>query len=701
MSFMYKNCLMFLGLILLFASMFLYIYDGYSVSVLLLWLFSMVFTGVHFLRFSPRGCGDSCFTHRDFLIAAILALIIGVFYLSVDPAHPMQMIGDEIHITIQSLALSQPDVDMFKPTYYANLPAPFFAFLGYVANLFGPIDVINVRLAHTIFGIILCVIGYFFFQRVFSDQFKAVLSTLLLASSPSLFAISHISTWNNSAIFVYILSVLFLLIGLRKESQFYNFIGGVIAGFGWYVYSPAKSIIFVWIASLAIIALLRHFKLLKIDRFKHGIFAIIVGFSFAICPFIVGALTFSKSEGSNWGYLSQQFMFSHDGRSYNKDSDIWYESVFSNALNSLTVFNNSSYNKDAVYYLNQGKQRFVDPLSGVFLWIGVLFVSLAIFLQRIEFVTHTKDAEKRGLIINHQRIEMVVVLFHFLLLLFAFMFLVNLAPHYARFLIILPFFVPLVIVGSLAISRIIALIVPFCAILRREIAEKIFLGAVCSMIMFLSVGIFADYVRFGVLNKRPITDAIRYIHDRSESQQNQFYFFDHQRQGYYLERWDASNWQQLWINLFVVFNHPPKDLDLQYFFSYGKEWLEGPMFSSHREPIANTVYYIINQISKSPHHFYLIKDYQEEHHPAEFLNVHDWKIWLNLFTVFKQPFDILAPEDFLITSNHKFPTTFFVPDHVWNDVRDRVSAVNRVVDVRYLSSRNNLLIVRVDENLSE
>ena len=660
------------GGVLLLVSMLLYLQYGYHHAITILWLLSLILVGIYFSKKDTSAWRHLFFIRHDFVIVALLTLIIGATYFSVSPMYPAQMVGDEVSITLKSSVLSESEVDLFKPSDYFNLPAPFFTLSGHLARLLGPIDVLHVRLVHTFFTIIVCLVGFFFFRLVF-DRFKAGIATILFAGGHSLFAIGHMAMLTNSAVLVCLISMVSLYIGLWRQSLLWSFIGGASAGIGWFVYSPAKAIIVVWLAALALLVVIFKCKLSEKIALTRIVFATLIGFAMAFTPFILGAIITPQEVDTTWSYFQQQFLFTRIGRQWNNNDSSVFGIVKDNALDALTVFNRPIQDKGYIYNY-YGKHGFVDPMTGMLLWVGVLSVLLTL---------------------RRRDIKTVLVLLHFLLFLGMFMFFVNRSPNYTRFIVMLPFVIPLVVIGSHTLAKRISWpVVRYIKWhrLQKNTLEKILLVVIAVAIIYLNVGIFSDYLRKGENDKLPIEDAIRYLHVQSVNEPEPIYLFNKTTASHNREVWDAHDWQRVWLNLFIVFNGPVKDFTLKEYVSYryGRKMI---LFDSHREPIAHTIYHITTRARSAPHYFYFVSGY-EGNRPEEFKSDYDWEIWLNLFTVFRQSFEILTEEHFL-AGGHSFPATFFITADMWKEIRDQVSADDKTITVNYLSSRKNLLVVEI------
>ena len=206
---------------MLLASILLYLWIGYHIGIVSLWVSSIICIGIFFrTKEIKKKTIAQKFTLQDYITIVLLTIIISTTYLSVNlTSYPLQMVGDEVNTTVKSLVLSQTNVDLFAPSDYYNFPAPLFALTGHIAKLFDITDILGIRLIHTIFTIATCVFGFLFFRRIFSNTFKAALSTALLAGSHSLFVIGNMAMLTNSAVLVCLISLIFLLAGLQKNSK--------------------------------------------------------------------------------------------------------------------------------------------------------------------------------------------------------------------------------------------------------------------------------------------------------------------------------------------------------------------------------------------------------------------------------------------------------------------------------------------------
>ena len=391
----------------------------------------------------------------------------------------------------------------------------------------------------------------------------------------------------------------------------------------------------------------------------------------AVCPFIIGAATTPQEGDTTWYYHQEQILLFPEGRMNQQrvaGTETWQTGMVKNAIDALTAFNRNIQDKGYIYS-HYGQHGFVDPFTGILLWIGVISVLFTI---------------------RRQNIGMLLILILFSFLLGIFMFVVNRSPNYTRFIIMLPLITPLAVIGISKLTEKISPILAPRLKLQKQVIEKTVMVSVVMVIIFLNINIVSDYIDAGKENNEPISNTVRYIHAQAKQKPKYVHLFDKQK--HYKSIWEPKDWQKVWINLFIPFNSVPENLSLKQYttFRHGRKWI---LFGNHRESISNTIYYIDRTISKTPRYFYFIKEKDWLEYPQEFTNTYDWETWINLFTVFKQSFEIISIDHF-ITGHYSMPATFFVTEETWNKIHNQRLTGN-VKKVQYLSSIKNLLIVEI------
>lgn len=691
--FLKNNKLLVSGIAFLLLSVILYLGYGYHHVIAGLWLFSLVLVAVYFFNNDSQRRSRTLFTRQDFVIALLLTGVAAIAYFSVGSDYPKAFLIDEIDTAIQSLLFSRSGFDLFQPSKFFFLPAPVFAAAGYVSELlFGFVDIVSTRLVHTALTVASIFLSYFLFRRVFSEKILAASATVVLAGSHSLFAVGHLNLLTNSAMLVQVAALLFLLIGLRERSLFYTFVGGAIAGLGWVVYSPAKIVILTWLVSLIAIALLQKINFSP----KRIILVTLVGFLMAICPFVVSGLNTPRTGIARPGsYMTRQILFFPGGREVQKEitgSESEWSGIKLNIVNGLTAFNSKGKRFDgspfAVAHWDM-YVKFVDSLTGVLLWVGVFFMFLTL---------------------RRREPEEVVLLLHFLLLFLTFSFFVTGAPNIPRLIITLPFVAFLSVFGVYsAVSGMASRLPKIRKFRYKALMGKLCVGVVVAVILLLNIQIGSGYItKRSHGGEDPMFDATHFIY-RQMRQVPQTLFSTDKKSGPYTASWGADDWQRAWFNLLAISRQPfvMRDMSVAEYLQYRRDRYGGEgtfgfeyqrYAGMQREPVSNTLYHIVAKAHEGPHYFYLVnrRGYHGEH-PREFASVYDWEVWRNLFTIFRQSFEIVTADMLLADDFHRLPATLFITPDDWRYLSDRLSSEYRVVEHRHLSSRRGLLIVVLEK----
>jgi len=241
-------------------------------------------------------------------------------------------------------------------------------------------------------------------------------------------------------------------------------------------------------------------------------------------------------------------------------------------------------------------------------------------------------------------------------------------------LIMLPFVIALAVIGLSAISERITSFLPKFSGLGKQTINRILFGGLGLSIICLNVFILNDYIlNISRRSDEPTGSAIRYIHTQLKEEPLMVYLFDTEKAEHYRATWGTADWQRLWVNLFIISNKPVgKNFDFNDMLRYRvriQNEFGSNYFFNRTYMIEDTVYYVVERIQNSPQNFYLVGNYKPDGiYPHGFKNGHNWEIWLNLFTVFKQPFEIISSEQFL-AGDYVLPATLFIPDQDWGTLQ--------------------------------
>jgi hypothetical protein len=165
---------------------------------------------------------------------------------------------------------------------------------------------------------------------------------------------------------------------------------------------------------------------------------------------------------------------------------------------------------------------FVDPLTGVLLWVGVGVVGVALIRRR---------REDEGALL---------MLGGFLALWLSFAFVVNKAPNYTRLLVILPF-----------VAFLVTEAVRWLADRWRSLprAPAVIVAGFLSVIVVWNLAIAWDYVQDGRRDGDPIGTTGRYVESRQDEPGLIFYMATSTQQPYYV--WGDNNASSMRVRYFL------------------------------------------------------------------------------------------------------------------------------------------------------
>jgi hypothetical protein len=485
------------------ASLLIYGTDGYRTAMLLLWLAGLLALSVFFWslnRVLPR------IAVGDLLAAAGLALVFAPLYVLALYRWPVQVSSDEVTIIDVAKGYSHPhDVDPFGPSYYLSRPTMLFLAWAKLGQLFGGFDLYHMRLLHAVFGLLTIVASYALLRQLLPRGW-AIFAASVFGASHAFFMISRLAMRENTAVLVEVASLALLLWGLRNEHALATFWGGVLAGLGFYVYFPARATIFIWAAFLVVLALRsrRAFPLRKL--LLSGAIAV-AGFTLMAAPIMIAESKIPKTSGPSDAEPQQEtLMIYADAREKQRQ---WVyaatvaEGVKKNIRWGLGAFNNTVIDHGFIY-VNPG-HGFVDPLTGILLWVGVGLVLFRLVRRRAD----------EGVLL---------AVMGFLILWLAFAFVVNKAPNYTRLLITLPF-----------VAYLVAEAVRWVAGRWRSVrgAPAVLVTVAIAALVTWNLAIAWDFVQDGRRSGEVIGSTGRYVSAHRDIPDMKFFIASNPGGGYY------------------------------------------------------------------------------------------------------------------------------------------------------------------------
>jgi hypothetical protein len=479
------------GLVLGAAGLLVYVTQGYSHGMLWLWLAGLALAVVGFAlrsRTLPR------VAWADPLYALGAVALCAPLYLVALYRWPVQVSSDEVAImdTARQYA-TLPNVDPLGVSFYLTRPALLFVGWGKLGNLIGGIDLFHMRLLHALVGLLTVAACYALFRVLQLPRRWAFLAAILVGVNHAMFMISRLAMRENTSVLVLVVALTLLLWGLRESNELATFLGGIVAGLGFYVYYPSRVVFPIWIAFLIAIGLLYKSRFPARRLLTLGAITT-AGFVLVATPIVYAESQIPAGVHSGQGdslmifddaRVQQQFWVNADGQ-----LEAWWRNV----KHGLGAFNSNTVDHSWIYP-NWG-HGFLDPVMGVVLWLGVAVVGIAIVRRR---------REDEGA---------VLMLGGFLVLWLAFALLVNKAPNYTRLLVALPFVAYLVVEAlRWAVNR--------WGSVRY--GPQVIVGGFLVAVVALNLSFAWDYVQAGRQNGDPIGSTGRYLHAH-QNQPGQKYF---------------------------------------------------------------------------------------------------------------------------------------------------------------------------------
>ena len=397
----------------------LYWRSGYSRTMLVLWLGALVALSVVFWTWNralPR------IARKDLVVGAGVVGVFAPLYLGAIYRWPVQVSSDEEQIvTAARNAANAQGLDPLGLSTYFNRPALLLIAWGKLGELLGGFDLFHMRLLHALVGLLTIAAAYALFRQLL-PRWWAVFACCVLGVSHSFLMISRLAMRENTAVLAEVVALALLLYGLRRDHPLATFLGGVAAGLGFYVYYPARATFAIWIVFLVLLGAIgrRQFPARRI--FTSGAIAA-AGLVLVATPITIAESHIPRSVGvpSDFDPTHSTYLIYPEARLRERDwvhASSVAEGVKTNIRWGLGAFNNTITDNGNIY-VNPG-HGFVDPLTGILLWLGLGLVVFRLVRRELD------EGE-------------LLAAVGFVTLWLGSALLVNKAPNYTRLLVTLPF----------------------------------------------------------------------------------------------------------------------------------------------------------------------------------------------------------------------------------------------------------------------
>jgi hypothetical protein len=472
------------------ASLVVYDRSGYGHGMLALWLLGLAALVAFF---ASRSRSFPRIELLDLVLPAALIAALSPLYVAALYRWPVQVNSDEIAVaTAAKRYVAMDKVDPFGLTDYLGHPVLLFLGLGRAGRWLGGIDLAHMRLVHALLGLVLLAVSYALFRQLLPRNW-ALFATLVMGACHSLFMLSRLAMRENTDALAEVTALALLLWGIRHDNWLFTFAGGFAGGLGFYVYYPGRVAFPLWLLFLVGLGLLyrSRFPVRKLVTFAAVAAA---GFVVMAGPVLIAERNAPKKVTetqrlSSFIYpegreVQRQWVFaSTELGGYQKNIEF-----------GLGTFNNGIQDHSWIY-ANEG-HGFVDPLTGILLWIGVVLVGLRAVRRR-------EDPWP------------LLMLGSFVALWLAFAFLINKAPNYTRLLVTLPF-----------VAYFVAEATRWLAGRWRSVrfGPALVTGGVIVAVLVWNPVIAWDFIQQGRKEGEPIGTTGRYVEAHRDVPGQRFYF---------------------------------------------------------------------------------------------------------------------------------------------------------------------------------
>ena len=524
-----------LGLAAWFAALGTYKIAGFGLGVAAVWAGSIAIFGFGIKQMDSQEWPKVRISSRDLLAVLLLLGMFAPLYLVDLESLPYPVHNDEVELMILEVEHSLPGADLFGISQYLSMPIFLFTAFGWAGQAIGEIELTTMRAVHASLGLLIIVLSYGLF-RLSAPRSVAFGAALIVGVNHSLWMLSRMALWDNSALLIEVAALAILIQALRSRSALLAFIGGVAAGVGFYFYIPARVTVVLW--ALLVICLALFFR----RRIEIKLLVAMVAASAAGCILTITPLIMTNTRISDAYTSAYRLMFTAEGLEHQRlhavgslgdESLSTVDAYLVNVKNGLTAFNNREWDNGGMY--RNPHAGFSDPLTGAFVWIGLITVM----------------AGWRGR--NLPQFGDLLAVLSFISLLIVLAFVINQAPNFARMLIVLPFAAYLAAKGLDWISSAIGRLAQSELDFNPDWIKASLFAIGILVIGFWNFKIVGDYIQFAWEDGDVRGATARYILARSDEPEFEFIVVANGEYPYY--EWGEPEVWLDWAGFFADDDH--------------------------------------------------------------------------------------------------------------------------------------------------
>jgi tetratricopeptide (TPR) repeat protein len=484
-----------IGALIVLSAILSYCLYGFSGEFFAAWVIGTTACGRAFFR--QRKTGVLTIDRVDLFCALALWIVSLFLYLWSVYTVPFHVNSDESAIlNYEQTFVAQGIHDVFGLSYYYAFPYMPFLVQGWLAQGLGGIDLYHVRWVHAFTGTLIVVCSYAFFRTLSLRWHLALAATIFVAFNHSLIAINRVISQTNTGLFMELLALTTAFNGIKRKSPFWMYLGGILTGLCYYVYYSARMSLPICLMFFLLLFCLKPKFCPRRETVRLTV-VFLFGFILAVAP--LGAAMVRQPDKALEArlYIQRVCLLYPLGQQLAKDR--WgKDGVRHCIVNGLTVFNNDEM--DQIFIYANRDHGFVDPVSGVLVWLGLI----------------------RALMFLRRRLSILFVSTGFFFEYLIYSFLSFPSPDYTRLLVLLPFAGYFVALGIDLLASFVGLLSLRFRLGKALNVKYVTFYCVTVSIVAINLFIFGEYAAQSAVHGDDIGGLARYVEARKNDPDHVF-----------------------------------------------------------------------------------------------------------------------------------------------------------------------------------